>query len=414
MLDGHDLQQNHSSTRLTRQALTRLEGLGDNCELGFVLRRAGFEDGMLFRWASIRPESLLATLRGDFDRLYEFANLEPQNRKMVHDRHYGTAWHSEMHSSLRDGRLCFDAGEAERGPIHAKEASKLGYMVAKFRRKLDHPNPVFVLKANAAIPEPVLEAIHYQLYRRARSPHFLLLEVCADPARAGRVERRDRHLLRGFLPAFAAYDRADEGDDASWHSILAQALATGSDMAEPGGVVMEPGRLEPVALAFPQARPPDLRVPIDGDLRAGMPRVIRANSWCRPMDDVYRLHATGFGAEATALCWTGVHLPPGHAIELRAGCAIVESMPVRAVLTVASEAGERTSCETVFASMEDREVTLPIPPRLANPLTVTLAVEPVAALRLGERAVIDIQSVQATARINAAAQMMDGLIPGRS
>jgi hypothetical protein len=74
--------------------LLRLEGLGDNCELGFVLRRMGFEGGMLFRWASIRPESLLATLRGDFAGMYDFDNLVPQNPKMVRDLHYGTSWHT--------------------------------------------------------------------------------------------------------------------------------------------------------------------------------------------------------------------------------------------------------------------------------------------------------------------------------
>jgi hypothetical protein len=79
---------------IAKSDLLRLEGLGDNCELGFVLRRLGFEDGMLFRWASIRPESLLATLRGDCADLYEFGNLVPQNAKMVRDLHYGTSWHT--------------------------------------------------------------------------------------------------------------------------------------------------------------------------------------------------------------------------------------------------------------------------------------------------------------------------------
>ena len=56
-------------------SLSRIESLGDNCELGFVLRRLGSEEGMLFRWASMQPESLLATLRADFERFYEFDDL---------------------------------------------------------------------------------------------------------------------------------------------------------------------------------------------------------------------------------------------------------------------------------------------------------------------------------------------------
>ncbi|MDR3531687.1 MAG: hypothetical protein P4L90_14195, partial [Rhodopila sp.] len=214
------LEPNRTQT-IAKSDLARLEGFGDNCEFGFVLRRLGFEDGMLFRWASIRPESLLATLRGDFAQIYEFDNLVPQNSKMVRDLHYGTAWHTQMYSSLRAGTLTFDASEERRHAIHAKEASKLAYLIEKLRTKFNHPNPVFVIKANSGIPEDVLEAIHYQIYRRATSPRFLLLEVQANAKRAGSVELLDRNRMRGYVTQFAPYDRSDEGDDANWIAVLA-------------------------------------------------------------------------------------------------------------------------------------------------------------------------------------------------
>jgi hypothetical protein len=46
------------------QAL-RIESLGDNCELGFVLRHLGVEAGSLFRWAAMKHEQLLMKLRGN-------------------------------------------------------------------------------------------------------------------------------------------------------------------------------------------------------------------------------------------------------------------------------------------------------------------------------------------------------------
>jgi hypothetical protein len=70
------------------QAL-RIESLGDNCELGFVLRHLGVEAGSLFRWAAMKPEQLLMKLRADFDGMYEFANLSPLRPAMVPTR--GTA-----------------------------------------------------------------------------------------------------------------------------------------------------------------------------------------------------------------------------------------------------------------------------------------------------------------------------------
>ena len=219
----------HVGNAIPRADLTRLEGFGDNCELGFVLRRLGLEDGMLFRWASVRPESVLSTLRGDFESIYDFDNLVPQNPKMVRDLHFGTCWHSQMYSSLRAGTLSFDADEENRRVIHAREASKISYLIEKLRRKFTHPNPVFIIKSNSGINQDVLEAIHYQIYRRATSSRFLLLEVQDDPRRAGTVELLDRNLMRGYVSRFAPYSSSDDADDANWLRVLALALAHNAD-----------------------------------------------------------------------------------------------------------------------------------------------------------------------------------------
>lgn len=384
-----------SAPKLSRADLLRLEGLGDNCELGFVLRRLGFEDGMLFRWASVKPESVLATLRGDFRALYEFENLVPRNSKMVRDLHYGTCWHSQMHSSLREGVLTFDADEATRRPIHAKEASKLAYLTGKLRTKFQHPNPVFVIKANDGISAQTLEAIHYQLYRRVASPRFLLLEVRDDPRRAGSVELIDRNLMRGYVTGFASYDRADEGDDVNWLKVLDQALAHYADAA-PASEASSPGQRQGVLLPFPLGT--DASSPVPGDLRGGVCTLIRGNGWCRVVDDgAYRLHATGMRPEATALQWTGVHLPPGFRVRLQAACAIVDSVPVHAVLEATAADGTTFQSEQVFAGIDEHRLQLPILPPGLNPLTLTLSVEPVTPLRNGQAAVIDISMMEAGA-----------------
>ncbi len=380
---------------IAKPDLARLEGFGDNCEFGFVLRRLGFEDGMLFRWASIRPESVLATLRGDFQEIYEFGNLVPQNTKMVRDLHYGTAWHSQMYSSLRAGTLTFDADEDHRRVIHAREEAKLGYLTEKLRRKFMHPNPVFVIKANSGIPAQVLEAIHYQIYRHATSPRFLLLEVRDDAARAGTVELLDRNLMRGYVARFASYNNSDEGDDVNWLRVLALALAHNADApAEPEPVVtgVGPGV---VALPFPVGAGPDLLGPVPGDLRGGMPERIGGTEWCRLIDDdIYRLHATGMAADATALRWTGVHLLPGSVVTIRAGYAIEESLPVLATLEVTGMDGLTVRSRHIFRGAEEQDLSLTIPPRLRKPLVVSLYVEPLSPLKMGERAVIDIAPIR--------------------
>jgi hypothetical protein len=380
---------------LAKSDLLRLEGLGDNCELGFVLRRMGFEAGMLLRWASIRPESLLATLRGDFADLYEFDNLVPQNSKMVRDLHYGTSWHTQMYSSLRAGTLTFDSDEEQRRAIHAREVVKLSYLVEKLRAKFTHPNPVFVIKANAGIPEDLLEAIHYQIYRRATSPRFLLLEVQDNPMRAGAVDLLDRNLMRGYVTRFASYDRADEGDDRNWIAVLTQALAHNAE-APVTAVPTEPSQApEIVTLPFPESTALDLREPVVRDLRGGMPSLIGGNVWCRSVDeDTYRLHASGLHANATRLQWTGVQLPPSYSVTIRAELAIEESLPLRAILEIAGSDGTVTRKQRIFSSRGEQAFFATGPAYLANPLTVTLRVEPLQPLKMGERAVVDIAPIK--------------------
>ena len=381
---------------IAKADLARLESFGDNCEFGFVLRRLGFEDGMLFRWASARPESVLATLRGDFESIYEFNNLVPQNSKMVRDLHYGTSWHSQMYSSMRAGTLTFDADDEQRRTIHAREASKLSYLIEKLCRKFTHPNPVFIIKSNSGISEDVLQAIHYQLYRRVTSSRFMLLEVRDDAQRAGTVELLDRNLMRGYVARFAPYANSDNADDANWLRILALALAQNADAPSAPTPTVSGVAAEVVALPFPVGTGPDLHAPIPGDLRGGMPKRIGGSEWCRLVDDdIYRLHATGLNVDATALRWTGVHLPPGSVITIRAGYAIEESLPVCATLQVIAADGTRLRKQYVFNSSAEHDLCLTVPPGWPNPLVVSLYVEPLSPLKMGERAVIDIAPVKA-------------------
>jgi hypothetical protein len=376
--------------------LLRLEGLGDNCELGFVLRRMGFEGGMLFRWASIRPESLLATLRGDFAGMYDFDNLVPQNPKMVRDLHYGTSWHTQMQSSLRSGTLTFDTNQEDRRPIHRTEAGKLAYLLEKLRAKFKHPNPVFVIKANNGIAEDLLEAIHYQIYRRAISPHFLLREVQSNMKRAGTVDLLDRNRMRGFVTRFAPYDRADQGDDQNWIAVLRQALAHSARTPMPPSSAIPAGAPEAVLFPFPEDTASDFRASVIRDLRGGMPSLIGGNAWCRTIDqDAYRLHATGLDSGATRLQWTGVYFPPEYGVTIRAGLAVKESLTVRAVLEIAAPDGTAVRAHHVFDTMTAQTFVAAEPVHFAGPLTVSLGVEPLRPLKAGECAAIDITSVRA-------------------
>jgi hypothetical protein len=68
---------------------------------------------------------------------------------------------------------------------------------------------------------------------------------------------------------------------------------------------------------------------------------------------------------------------------------------VRATLQVASAEGELARCDHLFADTRTEAITLALPAQAASPVCVTLVVEPLEALRPGERAVVDLAPIEA-------------------
>jgi hypothetical protein len=206
----------------------------------------------------------------------------------------------------------------------------------------------------------------------------------------------DRNRMRGYVTRFASYDHADEGDDLNWIAVLRQALAHNAEapiVALPTKGGQAP---EIVSLPFPESLDPDLRAPVIRDLRGGTPSLIGGTGWCRSVDeDTYRLHASGLNANATRLRWTGVQLPAGYSVTIRGALAIEESLPLRAILEIAGSDGTTTRIQRIFNTTAEQAFSVVGPAYLANPLTVTLRAEPLTALKMGERAVIDISSIKA-------------------
>jgi hypothetical protein len=175
---------------------------------------------------------------------------------------------------------------------------------------------------------------------------------------------------------FAPYDKADDADNAGWISVLKRTLEHNTQAPVVAVSTVTGAAAGVVSLPFPVEQAPDLRVPVSGDLRGGMPERIGGNEWCRLIDDdIYRLHALGQGAAATTLRWTGVYLPPNPVLTVRARCAIEESLPVQATLSVVGANGTML--------------------RFSNPLTVSLIAESLRPLKMGERAVVDLVPIRA-------------------
>ncbi len=382
-------------SRLRSDQGLRIESLGDNCELGFVLRRLGHEGGSLFRWTAIKPPQLLAMLRDGLEDFYRFDDLEPLRTSMVLDRRYGVGWHSEMRCRPEGHRMAFVHDEALRRKTHLRETRKLRYLTSKFLARVRLGGLLHVVKCNAGIDPAAIEGIHARLRDLAGDAPFALLEVRAsdDPALAGTVTERAPGLLRGFVPGFAPYDAADTGDFACWTAILDRALemVPGDDWTRRLAGLRVAFADSTVQLAFPLGADHDLGRPIAADLRAGAGVLHNGGAWCRPFGGAFRLHGPAPDAAGAELHWTGVCADGPRQLGASLRCAVEDSVPVDVVVTVRDGAGATVARQSLTVGPErPEEIVTDLPAGLGRPLDIRLVANASRPLRPGERAVADL------------------------
>ena len=378
---------------LASNQILRIESLGDNCELGFVLRNLGSDAGSLFRWTRTKPEQLLTTLRANFAGMYEFPNLEPLRDGMVVDAKYGVEWHSDMKSAEVNGRRIFLLDEAKRRKMYSVEIHKIRYLRAKFVARARLGGLIFVVKSNAGISEQTVDDIFEALSDLALGARFALLEVQAssDPALVGTVAQRRAGFLRGYVSQFASYDDAIPRAMDAWASVLDAALG----LLPCPDWSMRLTEFHPtkarINLVFPLGRSQDLSKPIFGDLRAGAAVLLHGNTWCRQIGDSFRLHGADPADPPALLRWLAVHAPSACELHGTLFCPVEDSIPVNVVVTVRDEneavIGEWRS---IIAPNEPDTIALSFTPAGNQPVSIELAAHASRSMKSGERAVIDI------------------------
>jgi hypothetical protein len=400
---------------LQSDQILRIESLGDNCEPGFVLRNLGCEAGSLFRWARATPEQLLAVLRANFAGMYELAKLTPLRDEMVTDERYGIGWHTELRSRQVAGQRSFIADEGKRRKIHLKEMRKIDYLTAKFTARAKLGGVIFVIKCNDGIATATIEELITALERLAEGAPFALLEISqsADPLKIGTVEQKRPGWLRGYVSRFAPYDHADDVDMAAWATILDHAfrLFPCPDWAARlSRLAVGEARLE---LGFPLDKKLDFAKPLLGDRRAGAATLHNGNSWCRRVDDMFRLHGGEPGSAGTILRWTGVYVPGTSRLSATLECPVEDSLRVEVTATVCAANGARLGAwRGSVAPSEPEEIDLHFTAPEPGPLTIEVIVHASRQLQSGERAVIDL-SPPALYPATAAEPLIEeeGLVP---
>lgn len=375
--------------------LARIESLGDNCELGFVLRRLGFEAGSLFRWARARADQVCALLEQGFADIYAFDALTPSRLSMVEEARYGINWHTEMRSHIVAGRLAFISDPATRRDIHHRELQKFRYLIEKFRHRLRSGGLLLVIKANEGIAQAELERLHAALAVQAAGASFTLLQVRAAapgvPEPVGVVTRQPSGILTGAVSALADYNTADDLDFDGWVTVLARALA----LAAPARPSYEAPERRPddglIMLNLPDLLGPDcVAAPVE-DPRGGIGRLLHGDAWCRRVEDCFRLHAPPPGQPASHLRWTDIRLSGPTRFATRIHSPITDGMPVRIDIALHDADGTLLAhrhCDVSPAA--PAQLLVPLPDTATGPLQLDILAQSPAPLAPGERAVVDL------------------------
>lgn len=373
--------------------ILRIESLGDNCELGFVLRRLSCETGSLLRWASVQPKALLAMLRANFAGTYEFRNLEPLRHDMVTDTRYGVGWHSALKSEPVGGKLGFVDDELKRRKIHADEARKIRYLISKFTARAKLGGLIFVIKANDGIGKDVIDEIFEAVSAVADNARIALMEMQAsdDPALIGTVAQQRPGLLRGYVSRFAPYAEANAVDMNAWTAVLDAALGLFACPDWSKRIANLRTADATIDLAFPLGKAQDLSQPILGDLRAGAASLLRGNTWCRQVNDSFRLHGAPPGHLGTVLRWTAVRTPGTCQLCGDLQCPVDDSLPVEVAVTIRDQDDAvMAEWKTTVAPHRPSEIALDFTPRSDQSVTIEMTVHASRELKSGERAVIDV------------------------
>jgi hypothetical protein len=205
---------------------SRVEPLGDNCELGFVMRKLGYEGGSFFRWVAVHREGVKSLIENDFQLAFQFESLKAHPGNMVMDTAFGAAYHTDMHSVPDNDKLVFIDDEATLREKHSNELKKVRYLADRFRSNLGVDGILYVTKSSGVTNERDFDKLFECLQGCRQGGHFDLLQVLISPSPelVGTVARTGKNRLVGYVGYFAPFNKTYDSDLTAWMSILGSAF----------------------------------------------------------------------------------------------------------------------------------------------------------------------------------------------
>lgn len=193
------------------------ESLGNNCELGFVLEKAGIKEASLFKWTLIEEHiHLIAALGKRFEGLYQADLLVPRFKTMVRDRKYGLCFHTSLPIVAHRGRLVFDGSEVERSAIYEREQSKFHYFATTFLERLKTTSKIYVYRSNQEVPLETLRTLGWLLRKSGGSASLLIMKQADADHAPGTAALLEEGLYEGYLGYLSTDPDLQDIDFDSW------------------------------------------------------------------------------------------------------------------------------------------------------------------------------------------------------
>ncbi|MBN2716296.1 MAG: hypothetical protein JXX14_10605 [Deltaproteobacteria bacterium] len=188
--------------------------VGDNCEVGLQLYRAGFTRGSLLRFASSKLKNVVQLIEDDFKGAFE--NVLPRSPETVRCLKYDIRWHTRFDIRKENGQWVIP--ESNFKAQYPNELTKINFLIERLRTQLRGTQRLlFIYKSNVGDFEDIGAFIELIEKKYPQLPFSFLL-VKTPQQTIGLTHSR---LFVEDVQWLAPYTNAlNGGNNKNWYRIL--------------------------------------------------------------------------------------------------------------------------------------------------------------------------------------------------
>lgn len=208
----------------------KLEPLGMNCELGFLLEQLGSKRSSLFRYLFTPYSGLCQSIESDFESFFWPIAPHEADNGMVVNTQTSVSFHASKLRSTCIQLSNLSEFEYQRllrqDDAYREESQKYDYLIAKFRDRIRDPGifHVYVDLTNSLTNEDATNLKELLVNAgKSSNSNLLIVKDCSSSSESypsTSVKHLSNNVFLGRLNRFAPISQANEIDINSWKSLL--------------------------------------------------------------------------------------------------------------------------------------------------------------------------------------------------